>query len=35
MFKVPVSVGHPDGGDLYPVAAVVDLDKKHCVRVGI
>ena len=29
MFIVPISVGHPDGGDLYPVNAVVDTGAAH------
>lgn len=29
MFKVPIGVGHPDGGDLYPVDAVVDTGAAH------
>ena len=29
MFKVPMGVGHPDGGDLYPVDAVVDTGAAH------
>ena len=28
-FKVNVSVGHPDGGDLYPLDAVVDTGAAH------
>lgn len=29
IFTVPISVGHPDGGDLYPVDAVVDSGAAH------
>ena len=29
MFKVPIGIGHPDGGDLYPVDAVVDSGAAH------
>lgn len=29
MFKVSVGVGHPDGGDMYPVDAVVDTGAVH------
>ena len=29
MFKVAVGVGHPDGGDLYPIDAVVDTGAVH------
>ncbi len=29
MFTVPISVGHPSGGDLYPVDAVVDTGAAH------
>ena len=29
MFTVPIGVGHPDGGDLYPVDAVVDTGAVH------
>ena len=29
MFKVPVGVGHPDGGDLCPVDAIVDTGSPH------
>ncbi|MCY3693391.1 MAG: hypothetical protein OXI54_12255 [Chloroflexota bacterium] len=29
IFKVPISVGHPNGGDLYPLDAVVDTGAAH------
>lgn len=29
MFKVNLGVGHPDGGDLYPVDAIVDTGAAH------
>ena len=29
MFKVAIRIGHPDGGDLYPVDAVVDTGAPH------
>ena len=31
IFSVPVSIGHPDGGDLFPVVAVVDTGALHSV----
>lgn len=31
MFKVNVGVGHPDGGNLFPVDAVVDTESAHSV----
>ena len=30
-FKVNIGVGHPDGGDLFPVDAVVDTESAHSV----
>ena len=29
LFTLPISVGHPDGGDLHPVDAVVDTGAAH------
>ena len=29
IFSVPASIGHPDGGDLFPVVAVVDTGALH------
>ena len=29
IFSVPVSIGHPEGGDLFPVVAVVDTGALH------
>ena len=29
IFTVSISVGHPDGGDLYPVDAVLDTGAAH------
>ena len=29
IFTVPISVGHPNGGDLYPLDAVVDTGAAH------
>lgn len=29
IFTVPISVGHPGGGDLYPVNTVVDTGAAH------
>lgn len=29
IFSVPISVGHPNGGDLYPVDIVVDTGAAH------
>ena len=29
MFKAPIGVGHPDGGDLYQVDAIVDTGAAH------
>jgi len=29
MFRVPIGVGHPNGGDLYPVDAIVDTGAAH------
>ena len=29
IFTVPISVGHPNGGDLYPINAVVDTGAAH------
>lgn len=29
VFSVPVTIGHPDGGDLFPVVAVVDTGALH------
>ena len=31
IFSVPVTIRHPDGGDLFPVAAVVDTGALHSV----
>ena len=29
LFTVPIGIGHPNGGDLYPVDAVVDTGAAH------
>lgn len=29
MFSVPIGIGHPNGGDLYPVDAIVDTGAAH------
>lgn len=33
-FSVPVSIGHPGGGDMFPVTAMVDTGATHSMMPG-